>query len=251
VAGLGSCLGSLLGMSNGPYTCGVDPSGSQPYTSVTSGCISNNYVYYNVAVSYSTATASYVTVPAAVWGNWVNDYYVMTSDGIWQSWAQGMGSGAQGTQAAGAGQAQQQQAAWNQMAIRPYRAAEATRLAQEAAAQQQERWRQVEETKKIAVTAESTAEKLLAEHLDDKQLEQFRNHRYFEVIRDAGKRVYRIKHGWAGNIEVFEGGRLVETMCIHPSAQVPFSDNLLAQKLLLEADEQRFRRIANITRRAA
>lgn len=119
---------------------------------------------------------------------------------------------------------------------------------QEAAVQQDAQRR---EHQKLAEVADSVAEKLLVAHLDPKQREDFQNHRHFEVIQAKTKRVYRIKHGWAGNVEVWEGGRRVESLCIHPAVVVPFADNLLAQKLLLEADEPAFRRIANITKLAA
>ena len=240
MAGFGSCLGSLLGMSNQTY--GVNSSNGISYSSVaTGGLCSNNIQYYTVPTTYNTATTS---------------SYVMASDGIWQVWNQGFGAGTGNMQVAGAGQ-QAQEGAWNQLGngnLGAYRPDPGVirQIAEGAARRQQEEvQRQAVEARKVAEVAESTAERLLVEHLDEKQLEQFRNHRYFEVILENSRRVYRIKHGWAGNIEVFEDGRLVETVCIHPRTQVPHSDNLLAQKLLLEADEFRFRQIANITRRAA
>lgn len=241
MAGFGSCLGSLLGMNNQTY--GVIAGNGISYSiSTTDGLCLNNIQYYTGPTTYHTATASSV--------------YVMASDGIWQVWNQGFGAGTGNMQAAGAGQ-QAQEGAWNQLGngnLGAYRPDPGVirQIAEGAARRQQEEvQRQAVEARKVAEVAESTAERLLVEHLDEKQLEQFRNHRYFEVILENSRRVYRIKHGWAGNIEVFEDGRLVETVCIHPRTQVPHSDNLLAQKLLLEADEFRFRQIANITRRAA
>ena len=255
MAGFGSCLGSLLGMNNQTY--GVIAGNGISYSiSTTDGLCLNNIQYYTVPTTYNTATTSSITITPTVWGEWINESYVMASDGIWQVWNQGFGAGTGNMQAAGAGQ-QAQEGAWNQLGngnLGAYRPDPGVirQIAEGAARRQQEEvQRQAVEARKVAEVAESTAERLLVEHLDEKQLEQFRNHRYFEVILENSRRVYRIKHGWAGNIEVFEDGRLVETMCIHPRTQVPHSDNLLAQKLLLEADEFRFRQIANITRRAA
>ena len=45
-----------------------------------------------------------------------------------------------------------------------------------------------------------------------------------------------------------EGGRPAEVYCIHPSEWVPHEDNMLAQKLMLEYDEESFLRIANRSR---
>ena len=234
MAGLGSYLESVLvhytyddcelaaGISYNPLT--------------TSVLCSNNIQNYAVPCC-DTARSSAITVNAP-WVQWVNNYHQVLSCKTQIR--------RQMTETA------QQQTAWYQMGdFGAYDPEVARRLQGEETRRIEALRRDHEERTRLATVAESTAEKLLVEHLDEKQLDQFRNHRYFEVVRDSGKRVYRIKHGWAGNIEVFEGGRLVETMCIHPSTQVPHSDNLLAQKLLLEADETRFRQIANITRREA
>lgn len=99
---------------------------------------------------------------------------------------------------------------------------------------------------------------------DEEQRAEYLRDKAFTVRLPDGKR-YRIKKGWAGNVERVEDVRLpqqqspslvandrhyvaVEKLCIHPNDWVPDQDNMLAQKLLLEADEAKFRRIANITR---
>lgn len=112
----------------------------------------------------------------------------------------------------------------------------------------------VVERERRQVEIADRAEAALLAHLTPEQAAQYARDRHFEVVsRQGGKvRRYRIHHGWAGNILVLdEKNREIERLCIHPTRQVPYADNLLAQKLLLEADEDQFRRIANITRLAA
>ncbi len=86
--------------------------------------------------------------------------------------------------------------------------------------------------------------------LDPEQRAQFRKERYFEVI--TGGRRYRVKHGWAGNVfRLNEQGQETDRFCIHPTREIPVADNLVSQKLLLEANEAEFLRIANRTRLVA
>jgi hypothetical protein len=93
--------------------------------------------------------------------------------------------------------------------------------------------------------ARCKAEKLLRESLDEEQLAQFDETRWFYVISQSGKR-YRIRCGWEGNIdELDEDDLIVAEWCIHPRIQVPTEDSMLIQKLMLEADEARFWEIAN------
>jgi hypothetical protein len=111
-----------------------------------------------------------------------------------------------------------------------------------AAAERAAAWR------KRVSQADDRAVRTLLEHLTPLQKEQYAKDKFFEVVSATSRRRYRISHGWAGNITVFdEQDRQVEKLCIHPSKQVPYADNLLAQKLLLEADEEKFLKIANHT----
>lgn len=96
-----------------------------------------------------------------------------------------------------------------------------------------------------AAAARDRAEQLLVEHLTPQQREQLRANGYFEV-EVAGK-TYRIRRGRAGNVRQVIEGREKLQLCIHPTEMVPDADTMLAQKLLLEADEESFLRIANKT----
>lgn len=98
--------------------------------------------------------------------------------------------------------------------------------------------------------ADKRALALLMSHLTPEQARQYRMERQFEV-RTAERR-YRIRHGWAGNIEQLDGkGIVVARFCIHPSFPVPTDDNVLSQKLMIEANEELFLRTANRTLVAA
>jgi hypothetical protein len=109
-----------------------------------------------------------------------------------------------------------------------------------------------EQARVLRDAADKRAERLLLQFLSSDQEVQYRASRYFEVLSKDGMRRYRIRRGWAGNVTVIDPkGREVEQLCIHPNVSVPPEDNLLAQKLLLEADEEKFRRTANITRLVA
>jgi hypothetical protein len=95
--------------------------------------------------------------------------------------------------------------------------------------------------------ADAKADELLRKHLSLRQRRQYRRNRSFCVRARDGTQ-FRIKHGWAGNIEELNAaGKPVNRFCIHPVDSVPYADNLLAQKLLLETDPDKFRKIANRT----
>jgi hypothetical protein len=104
----------------------------------------------------------------------------------------------------------------------------------------------VERQKRRSV-ADARGEALLKMFLNRQQKEHYEENRYFEVLSHDGKRRYRLHRGWAGNVQVFEGDRHVETLCIHPAISVPLGDHLLSQKLMIETDEANFRKVANIT----
>lgn len=119
-----------------------------------------------------------------------------------------------------------------------------------------EREREIEERaakeRERRKAAEQKAEDLLLANLSPEQVDEYKRMKRFSVHLPDGK-VYRIRKGFAGNVELVkpgEGGRIerLENLCIHPAERIPDQDNMLAQKLLLEANEPEFRRIANITR---
>ncbi len=116
------------------------------------------------------------------------------------------------------------------------------------AAQEEATRRAAAEAERQAVANEK-ATKLLVEHLSVEQQKTYEEKRYFDV--DIEGRTYRIHHGSYGNVRLMgtgdKTGKEITKFCIQPEG-VPIGDVLLAQKLLLEADEKEFLRIANATR---
>jgi hypothetical protein len=95
--------------------------------------------------------------------------------------------------------------------------------------------------------ADRKAEALLLEHLDEAQRAEWAEKDSFTVYTAGGDRRWMIRRGLAGNVYLMEPR--MQRFCIHeyhPDGRVPLADNVLAQKLLLEADEQRFLEIANV-----
>lgn len=118
--------------------------------------------------------------------------------------------------------------------------AEADRLAREQRREHREQ---------IALRAEEAqkkAEVLLRSQLTEEQIAELNVSNRFHVTSSRGRR-YCINRGRAGNVSrMDDDGRFV--FCIHDYVGLPESDTMLAQKLLLEADEERFLQIANRTR---
>lgn len=92
--------------------------------------------------------------------------------------------------------------------------------------------------------AKQKARKLLVEHLSVIQRGTYEAHGYFDVAIE--EKIYRIRQGIAGNIYLLDKEKQVKRYCIHPDG-IPEEDCMLAQKLLLEADETTFLRTANVT----
>lgn len=96
-------------------------------------------------------------------------------------------------------------------------------------------------------TPERVALELLLSYLNEEQRESYRNHGWFIVIARSGRR-YRIRDfaSRVANVEYLEGERAVRRLCAHVGPHLPQGDHLLAQKVMLEFDEDRFLAIANV-----
>ena len=111
----------------------------------------------------------------------------------------------------------------------------------ETQAQRKERKRQA----RLDDLAAARAKALLLEHLSDEQRAEYEEHQYFHVLSEGG-RLYRIKHGSAGNVyRIGTDGSVEHKFCIHARDSVPHEDNMLAQMLLLRLDEEQFLTVAN------
>lgn len=91
------------------------------------------------------------------------------------------------------------------------------------------------------------AETLLHQNLTRHQRRTLRGRGRFFVRSEHGRR-YEIERGHHANVyEVDPRGRRVNRLCVYATGGVPEADCMLAQKLMLQADEERLRRVANIT----
>lgn len=115
----------------------------------------------------------------------------------------------------------------------------------------QEREREEAKRKVFIDTAKSRARRLLLSMLNPAQQKQLDEKNHFDLTvhgQDGSQRVYRIEYGYQGNVKLLgPDGQPVRRYCIHADSRLPYEDQMLAQKLLLEANEQDFLRIANMT----
>jgi len=97
--------------------------------------------------------------------------------------------------------------------------------------------------------AGKVAEELLLETMTPEQREMYEKTKRFHVISSEGKRFEVDCRGqrYHNVYELDAIGKPVVEHCIYQQGNTPLGDNYLAQKLLLECDEKRFRQIANQT----
>lgn len=144
------------------------------------------------------------------------------------------------------------QAMYNQAAMavsRTYQAAAAGR-AYESSEQflLRESERQAKILAKHADAAKHRARELLLQHLTAEQRHTFEKNGWFVVEGSKSKRKYKItaNDNCAANIYVLDGEKVKHRICGHCKLdQVPLADHLLAQKVMLECDEDSFLKIAN------
>jgi hypothetical protein len=100
-------------------------------------------------------------------------------------------------------------------------------------------------------TAKARARRLLFSMLNADQQKELDEKNHFHLTvhsRDGSMKVYRIEHGYAGNVKLLGvDGQPVKRYCIHADSRLPYEDQMLAQKLMLETNEPEFLRIANMT----
>jgi hypothetical protein len=99
--------------------------------------------------------------------------------------------------------------------------------------------------------AQDRARELLLSHLTLEQRETFEHNKWFVVKGGKSGKLYRIRDGGhvVANIEVMRAvgyNDVDHRLCAHCDAsKYPLGDHFLAQKLMLEFDEEAFLRIAN------
>ncbi len=224
-------------------------------------------MHINGIISWTSAAATTCRT-TVTWQVWNVSY---TTNDPWSGWCTNAAATTGSVTANGSW------AAWQRHYVRqpqPYVAPReltpAERDAERVAAAAREQGRRAREDglRAARLEAERKAEALLLRHLSPEQREEYQRTKSFTVKLPSGA-LYRINKGRAGNVELMaaelptivgaspnvevvanQGFIARERLCIHPDLLVPDCDNMLAQKLMLETDEQNFRRIANITRLA-
>ena len=99
----------------------------------------------------------------------------------------------------------------------------------------------------VSRQAEEVARALLLQHLTPQQAESLRSRGSFDIL--VGDKVYEIcADSYSANVYLKSGmnGERVRRYCCHLSTDLPLSDHLLAQKVMLEHCEPLFLAKANI-----
>jgi len=92
------------------------------------------------------------------------------------------------------------------------------------------------------------ASALLDSLLSETQRNSLEKEDWFLVIGKSG-RIYRLRRGRVGNIDLLSPeGKVLRTLCSHPGPRLPNADDLVAQKLYLETDDEYVQRQANVHR---
>jgi len=190
-----------------------------------------------MATFTSTGAATYATYggssTATSWQSW-NDYYVITTSSAtsftnatftWSGWNLAFGD--------------------NVTPVTVTARAPSFRVAPMSAEDREAADRLAKKAADDRAAAIAKAKALLHGFLTSEQIAQLAAQQWFEIVSQKGNR-YRIHQGQVRNVRlVGTDGRLGTSYCIQPAEYVPDEDAMLAQKLLLESDEDAFVRIAN------
>jgi len=129
---------------------------------------------------------------------------------------------------------------WDAWANLVEETAEQKAVRRRAEAVREQRTRDLQAARKAA---SDRAERLLEACLSTTQRDQLSSVGWFSVRAPSG-RVYQIRRGRARNVVEMTTRR---TYCCHPIDGVPDADTMLAQKLMIETQEEEFLRLANVS----
>ena len=100
-------------------------------------------------------------------------------------------------------------------------------------------------TYRTRVASEQRAEVLLRDLLSPGQYHQLRRRGYLDIASPSRtNRIYRIPRS-RDQVRVYEDGRLIERLCVQSIEPVPSGDVVVMHKLMIEANEDEYLRIAN------
>lgn len=142
-------------------------------------------------------------------------------------------------------------ARWRASASREEREARRMAAAQArevALARQREQERQNQERIAKADAAKERSLELLLAHLTEKQRATFEKNKWFVVEGGKSKQLYKVQdlgHLRANVAVIHKNGIVIHRLCCHCDFSLPHYDQLLAQKVMLEYDEDNFLRLAN------
>lgn len=126
--------------------------------------------------------------------------------------------------------------------------ADIERLNEEQRRVAEEGQREAEQRAALRKAAQERAKLLLVANLKEDQRRDLDTKRHFIVHSKSGERRYRIRQGRTGNVDLLNAaGAVVAKFCIHPAVLCPDEDTMLAQKLMIETDEDGFLLTANKT----
>lgn len=130
---------------------------------------------------------------------------------------------------------------------RPIEGGATTAEQQQAALERhQQREREYEASQARRTHVLNRAKALLLSCLNPEQRSMFERENKFRVVGSRGG-IYEIRQGRTHNIFKLDlEGRQIEEWCVHVEAYLPDCDNMLAQKLDLETNEDGLRLLANI-----
>lgn len=115
---------------------------------------------------------------------------------------------------------------------------------------QAEQMRAAEESALRRAQAQVRARSLLDSLLSGHQRKSLQDRSFFDLeiqAKDGARRIYRIHKGRSMNVDLLgANGKPVRKFCAHPGLYVPDEDTMVAQKLMLETDEEQFLRTANV-----
>ncbi len=179
-------------------------------------------------VTYSSISDSLTSVTVGdTWNDWVTTAGTAATSVTWNTWITDNSSLYVGN---------------NGVAI--YKAPELTPEQIEAKQVESERLkRESEERQREWLNSQERARRLLAGFLDRRQKQDLKQKGCFEVKSKSGKQ-FRLRPGRIP-YEVDSKGKEIASYCIHSRHRVPEHDELLMWKLMLEADEDEFYRVAN------
>lgn len=203
----------------------------------------------------TTSTAATITI----WYTWNTSGTTTTAtDGVWVPWCDGTAASSATTYSINpvwktwSDSTSETNNCVYRISAPPITSEQIAREREQAKRREEEYRRRCENERRLRIAAEKRAADLLRELLNPQQRAEYDERSRF-YLRTASGRRYEVdcKQKMHNVFEVDAAGNRIEEHCIYASGDVPLPDNAAAQLLLLRANEDEFRRIANQRRLTA